>query len=570
LISISPARSMKAKKMTTKAVDHIDRLRSVLSAMGIKRGTFVDDQFSPNFEDAWARSRAAVGSKSADLLSAWGVGRWETDSAEDDRPAAETQWNNRPHPAQVELMRAVDTLTSADAPAVEPADVRFFSEFWPNEACPLDEIEPRTFDGAYIDNLLLAQGPSILFLDLSFGEGDPRGGIRLLKDVLTADQGRKTICVIFTQQAGVESADYWAELAAAEGIDPGRAVAISKGAIKSAASFEAELRRAFLNGLAPELVKWATDIAKEALERTTANIRFEGDVLNAIVLRSSEKEGVQPMDTLFRLIDEEFRQERDRMAVKDGAREAFGHFKTKLEALARIAPKDQLDPPLSSRVRNLMRNHLYRKEVGTAEWPPPIWMGDLWEVSFDDGANEPFVLIAQPCDIILRAKDGCRSQEWAVLVPLKRNAGKHPETVVELKYFDDGDYHSRWASLKRARVANVNVLDIVALFGPVIQKSEVAQLRARAHVYASVALRITHLAKWLEEVPPESIAAAQKLALFAEPGPVAKLSNSSEVIDFHCKRIGRIEPELARLLLQRYGNFVARYALPHDFADYEV
>jgi hypothetical protein len=198
-------------------------------------------------------------------------------------------------------------------------------------------------------------------------------------------------------------------------------------------------------------------------------------------------------------------------------------------------------------------------------------MGDLWEVNFDESEKEPvvqFVLIAQPCDIILRADDGGRSQGWAILVPLRKEQGKHPETTVELKYFDEAKCDNRWAYLKRARVANANVLDLVAIAGPVIKKAEIAQLRTRPHVHASVEKRTAYLADWLEQ-SADSTSAATSLALFSGPGPIAKLSNTADTIDFHCKRIGRIEPELARLVLQRYGNFVARHALPHDFADYE-
>jgi hypothetical protein len=68
---------------------------------------------------------------------------------------------------------------------------------------------------------------------------------------------------------------------------------------------------------------------------------------------------------------------------------------------------------------------------------------------------------------------------------------------------------------------------------------------------------------------PAATSAAHALALFSGPGPAAKLNVTDAQIEFHCKRVGRVEPDLARLLLQRYGNFVARHALPHDLADHD-
>lgn len=559
---------MATKNPPKDAPDHLARLRAVLEALGIKRGTFVDDQFSPSFDDAWARSRSAVGSKGPELAAAWGSGAWTADSADDDRSDAEKQWHAMAPPDQRELVKAISTLAvGIAADSEQPADVGFFGTFWPSDACPLDEIGPEEFDSVYLQESLLGKGPSILFLDLSFGDSDQKGGLRLLKNVLSADSTRRTVCVVFTQRPGAESVDYWADLATTEGVEPDAAVVIHKDASQSVETFESELRRALLNWLAPELLKWARAIAEKALADAMANTKIEGDVLNAVVLLSSEREGVDPTETLFRIIDGESRRERDRAVLTEEARRGFVDLKSKLEALAKIAPTGTEDPPLSLRAKQLMRSHLYRIEVNAADWPAPMWLGDLWEVTFEGDTSEQFALVAQPCDIILRPESGKRSQEWAILVPLTAEKGR-TETRVELPYFDAPSCNNRWADLKRARVANANVLDAIAMFGSRIEKSAFAQLRTRTHVHSSVARRIEHLVDWLEGLPNDPAVAAHALALFGAPGTVAKLSNTPEAIEFHCRRVGRIEPELSRLLLQRYGNFIGRHAMPHDFSKF--
>lgn len=559
---------MVTKNQPKDAADHVGRLRAVLKALGIKRGTFVDDQFKLSFDDAWARSRSAEVSKGKELAAAWRVDPWEPNSAEDARSAAEMQWSALDRPAQRELVETISMLSADIATdSVPPEDVGFFGTFWPSDTCPLDEIGPDEFDESYLKNSLLKKGPSILFLDLSFGDTDQTGGLRLLKEVLKADSAHQTVCVVFTHRPGADSVDYWADLAAQEGIEPDAAVVISKQASRSVEVFESELRRALLNWLAPELLKWAKEIAGKALADAIATTKIEGDVLNAVVLQSSEKEGVDPTETLFRIIDGESRRERDRAVSTKEARQGFSDLKKKLEALAKIVPAGTAGSPVSLSAKKLMRSHLYRSEVMAAEWPAPMWLGDLWEVTLEGETSEKFALVAQPCDIVLRSESGQRSQEWAILVPLKTEKG-NAETTVLLPYFDEGSCKDRWADLKRARVANANVLDVIAMFGRRIEKSTLAQLRTRSHVHSSIAKRIHQLVDWLEGIPNDSAVSAQALALFGGPGAAAKLSNTSEAIDFHCTRVGRIEPELARLLLQRYGNFIGRHALPHDFAKF--
>jgi hypothetical protein len=564
---------MAMKKQTAEAIDHVARLRAVLGAMGVKRGTFVDDQFSPKFDDAWARSRAVEEEKRKELISAWGDGRWEEDSADEDRPNVESRWRRLNHAAQVSLLAKITSLIRETTAAEDPKDVSFFSDYWPSDTCPLEELGPEDFDQAYIRTAILDAGPSVLFVDLVLGEDMQEGGVELLKEVFKQDSDRKTVCVVLTRQPGSESPDYWGRLAEKYGLDPGAAVAISKGSMENVASFESELRRALLNAMSPGLMDWAWGIAKEALAKAISDTKIEGDVLNAVVLQSSQKEGIQPTDTLFRLIDEEYRRERDSLALAPTSRKGFAVFKTKLEALAKISSKDDGDPPLSLRVQRLMQRHLYRRQVDTPEWASPIWLGDLWEAtlirSTTEGAeewNEHYVLIAQPCDIILRSKDGARSQEWAILIPIKEN-GTEQETMVRLKYFGESKCDAYWAHLRKARVANVNVLDMVALAGPAVKMAELSSLRQRSHVQPSVEKRTLYLADWLERTVA-SAAPSLALALFPGPGPVAKLTISQDTIDFHFRRVGRIEPELSRLLLQRYGNFVSRHALPHDFAEY--
>jgi len=536
--------------------------------MGIKRACFVDDQFSPMFPKVFAVSRRIVDAGGAtELRAAWSCGTWTAESEDDDRADAQRRWDALDGDLRGALFKRLATITSDPV----PAELTFFSDSWPHPDCPLEEIGPERFDEVYIREHVLDQGPSLLFVDVSLGGANEEGGLTLLRKVRTLDTESKTICVLLTNrpeaEAGPQSAtDYWDNLVKDKKVDSGAAVVISKKATRDVLEFEAELRRAFLNGISPDLLQWGSRVAARALEIALLGIRIEGDVLNEVVLASSEREGVHPTETLFRLIDHRFRDERDRLAVSQDELAKFGSFKSKLEALAKLTPPREAVTPLAVRVKQLRSAELYRTRM-MSDWPTSVSLGDLWNVTLAEGSKErveQFVLIAPQCDIVLRA-DGKRSQEWVLLAPIVERNDGHPETTVELKYFNS-EFESCRVNLKKARVANVNVLDLVAIAGARIDKATIARLHDLPHVHASVGKRAELLASWLDQVlkpPPDT----SSLALFQGPGPGSKLTITADSVDFHCECVRRIEPEFAGWLLQRYGNFVARHALLHDFGN---
>lgn len=557
-------------KTTSSGPQPQDRLRSVLTAMGIKRACFVDDKFSPSFAATFSSSlRAMRAGRTAELVQAWTCGTWTPDSEEDDRGDAQHRWDALDHASRSVLVHTIAAISPAPEP---PTEASLFAAYWPQDDCPLEEVGPELFDEAYIRDSVLDKGPSLLFVDVSLGEGQEEGGLRLLKEVRRVDAEGRAICALLTNRheaeaGGQTAADYLDSLVQDSKVDAGAAVVISKKAAQDVLQFEPELRKALLNGLAPEVGSWARQIAAKALNDSLEAFRIEGDVLNKVVLESSEKEGVHPTETLFRLIDGGFRDARSRLALSEAQLAKFGTLTGKLEALARLTPSTETEPALTLRVRSLRNLELYR-DRGAMGWPAPISLGDIWEATLveDSGVDavQKFVLIAQPCDIILRT-DGTRSQEWVLLAPIKQGKGRSAETTVDLPYFEPPDFKDCHADLKRACVANVNVLDLVALVGSKADKETVALLEEFPHVHASVRQRAAHLARWLQRAL-SAIPDVSGLSLFSAAGRTAKRTVATGAVDFHCRCIGRVDPDMARLILQRYGTFVARPGLPHDFA----
>jgi hypothetical protein len=577
--------------VTGKAADTAARLKSVLQTVGIKRAYFVDDAFAPKFIDTFSRSVGVVSAgKGADVKALWGVGDWVAESCDSDNTVAEKKWETLSGPDRSILRGKVDKLAAA------PKAEWNLSEDWPRTEYPIECIEPADVTEEFVQKTLIASGPALLLIDLDLGKDDKEGGLRILKLVRAADKGKVLMCVILTQSGGEDPKDataLWDELEN-KGAESGSAVVISKKSLGKSEQFEGELRRALLNGLCPELGKWVSDVVNKALGECLKKFRIEGDVLNAIVLQSSANEGVHPTETLFRLVDMEFRSLRQNVAFEAAHRAEFETIKKKLEALAKLSAKvegEGGDEPLTNRVRKLRKKEMYREE-GADSWRAAIGLGDLWEITLiketPKAEGEPpdvseetmvFVLVAQPCDIILR-NNGRRSQDWVFLIPVslpdeaekaKKSAeaaggiDNAAETQVELKYFGR-TFENYRVLLKKARIASANVLDLISVAGSTVEAGKIVELKAFPHVHASVAKRMKTIGLWLEK----ALASAnpdRSISLFLDHGPSAKCEVTKDAVKFQAKRIGRLERELSRMVLQRYGDFVARHPTPHDFAD---
>ncbi len=549
-----------------------ERICTVLKTVGIKRAVFVDDMFRPSWETAIATSIGlAAPDTQAPLTDAWGgVGTWSSDSGDEDREKSKTRWDGMDFAARKKLLEILGIIAKRKVGATAP-----FDELWPQTEIPLDGIAPEEFTPNYL-SALAQSGPALLFIDLSFD--DDEGGIGILKQVFQGPAEARPTCAILTnkvQSNPSEELAKWDALVEKHGLEPSAGLVISKEKIAEPDVLGNALRRAFVNSLAPNMLKWGLAVAQAAFTKVFNSFKIDGDVLDAVVLRSSEREGIHPTETLFRLIDAEFRHERENTSLSEPALTEFREVQAKLAALAGLRSGQSTDDKeVKVAVKKWRRDELYRRRLEIAGSAPASWLGDIWEVDLpgkDKAGNDVittgvFTLIAQPCDIILRS-DGSRSQEWALLAPVsaKEPPSAQREVFVELPYFDAETYKSHWLSLKRARLADTRILDAVAVAGSGIVRADIPQLMSFPHVHASVAARMKIIGDWMG-VALSSPSALDRLALFLDDGPAARISISDTEVVFAIRRVGRVEPELARLLLQRLGTFVARPALPHDFA----
>jgi hypothetical protein len=547
------------------ANDEKKALNAVLTALGVVRACVIDDEFEPEFASAIASSFAATANgKGADVAQLWEVGHWDNADDDEDRDAAEAHWKGLEYNERRKLVKNLNDLAGT---AIDE-DLRYFGNVWPNHL-KFSQLHPREFEHAAESILRKANGPVLLFVDLDFGEEGRRGGVDILKKLPGMDLQHPPVCVVLTNNADATRESelaLWEQLVAECGLRQSAAVVISKKILGDPSSAVRELRRAFLNFLTPQILSWATKVSQAALSATEAKLRnIDGDVLDAIMLRSSREEGVLPSETLFRLIGVEYEIVRADVTTQSQWKDSFNALAEKLTALGKI--QDQGQPTLSKRVKELRHQELYRRSLSLGQDELPISLGDLWEVELEDGSKHTFVLLGQPCDLVLR-KNGKRAATWTILVEFSPTAPVQTQrdAAFELPCFDSNTYQSHWVNLKKARPADPDVLDAVALFGGKLEFSKLQDKVAKGHIHHSVATRAKLLAENYKAAANREAFADERLRVFVGPGERAKLLRTEAEVNFHCVRLARLESHTARALLQRFAHYTARPGLPHDFA----
>lgn len=585
--------------MTGAATVDINPARSlgeVLGAFGIETSVAIDDAFGVAFGDVWSVIGPWVEQGQADSLTALphlgGRVVW-LEGEELARSDAESAWEKLCESERSEVAKAVGCdVASANAPA--PFDD--LDRLLPGHLRPerMTLVEWQGLDEARRTELSGAD--CLLFVDLDFGgRGSSEGGAELLAGIQNGLKGQRAhgpVGVILTNHAGPEGQGseegLWQALIQKHGLSPNLGVVVGKARLKDPEAFVKRLRIALMNNLARGLGIWSRMLAEEAANRASADLgELDGEIVEAAVLRSSEREGVLPVETLLRLFDRFILDRRFALAMDEHGGE-FRRHSERLAALARLA-EPEAKTSLPRRLQRLRHRELYRTDLGNLSTALPPWLGDIFEVSREGGdVLDHYVLVEQPCDLALRPS-GTRAARTCVLLPIeasdhtttryKNRLKKHNSfseqdiedlakdvqrnvpTCHRLEYFDpkqDGEYAPAWARFKKARIAELAVLDLVALMGGTLRLEGPPQ-QAYTHFLPGVCKRTDELRKRFADDLPRLFPGD------SEPDAKKEKQPDDSTVTYFVKRVSRLAEPEAIALLRRYMEFRARAALPHDF-----
>ena len=557
----------------------------ILSALGVKRVIFVDDESS--IEATLENALAAVENLSADELR--GLIPEFGSTIPDDVDVRKQKfrdlwgtWGGAVQHDRCEAILATARLKSGGG-TDDPADATVLNEVIPGSI--LLTLTPSQWDSSRAGILLENSKQPTLFLfdqDLSKGGGDREGGIKIIASLLAGDSGGTLICGLLTHTATPENQlEKWDELSHAYGVDRDRFIVIPKQWLSKDPLVFAQMLK--LVTLAPDFTAMKEKVRGITAEAaTTAASKVEKITiydLDHIVFRVSAEEGLWEPDMLFRLHELFQRIEARHLAHAGGEIE---NLAKRMRSVSQIPTKTTFVP--ASSTWELQRQELYEPAEYINQNHLPIEVGDIFARTVDGGKKQ-YILLSQPCDLMVRS-DGKRHPEIEFFALAEIVSSKtQPCYAEELPYFGKSGDDPYFVKVKRVHHVRSRVLDLCVFDqdgGAAMSTSGSCPDNVRPAWKARHTIIKRVCDKLLERLcllfpaetdPPlvTSTKAAIRIALEngllqGEPfkGTVETI-DGRQTITYNCQRVGRLSRDRAYGLLMAYTSCLSRPAYDRDF-----
>jgi hypothetical protein len=390
------------------------------------------------------------------------------------------------------------------------------------------------------------------------------------------------------------------------GADPARLVVMSKRNLDDELGrFAMRLRTTLLAPILADLLNEVTgEIENEQKAAIELAKTIPPDDLERMVVRSSDQEGVWPADTLLRILEVMQRAGvRESLRLKD----RVVQLTERLRLLADVTAPTDADATDSDEVPSDLEgkvdhdaattdatNHLEEEIEEKAVWGPiavsvfhkdiydtaehvnglhlPIELGDL----FERGNGKRFVVVAQPCDLMVREK-GIRMPELSHMLLAEIADGEASDRTqfasFELPYYNLDSGTSAFVKLGRPWTVRAMVLDACVLnddgrarlsLDAEMPLALLPHWRTRREELHKVASGLLTKAANLPSNSAEDLRLAVGGSFKRDPFVLIELDQDTKTVAWDCTRVGRVRELYARALLARFSQYFARDAYLHD------
>lgn len=346
---------------------------------------------------------------------------------------------------------------------IAPDTVTGLSDMISAKNCELLELTPTEWKEQKDDLLATAKIDKTLFLfdrDLSNDNScDKDSGIRFLQEAISAHD--KTFCGILSNTFRPEEEfDRWKEFAKNHNIDLNRFVLISKDHLNTDADrlgFARMVKLAVLNSPCQKLAEAVGQTVVDSVgsahgELNKLNIyEFED-----IVFRKSLTEGIWEPDTLFRIFG---------LYQKNAVHQKLktdSNIKEQVQLIRSVVGIKTHPESFSSKETSwkIQRLEWYENAEQLNSYRIPLGLGDVFLNTADD---TKYILLCQPCDLMVRSKGQRGSGVTEVYLAQIINAREDAAGVFELKYFDENTGKSMFIKFGKKHAVYLNVLDLCAM-----------------------------------------------------------------------------------------------------------
>ncbi|HWK57208.1 MAG TPA: hypothetical protein VNQ80_07725 [Parapedobacter sp.] len=440
---------------------------------------------------------------------------------------------------------------------------------------------------------------ALCLFDFEFQNSDEilgnRNGAQLAKELIEIeDLSNKVVCGIFSHKFGAEDEDDKRnEYSVTYQINKEKFYTISKSRFSfdpKIAAFSEGIKNLLLLPYVEELKAQSTKTFKESNEKATLRIKeISPKTFNHIIQKSSLKEGIWEVSTLFRLYGILSKEENLRY-ISDVTKRAT--FNT---AVKKIRDIDKIETGYNNKESNNQTNSLRESETYITgnfvnNLHLPISNGDIFKIK-----DKEYILLVQPCNLALRANDdncGKRSYDYnnALLVPLKEGAKKKLASPAIEKVVKPGLIDKvKYADFSGFKNVPLDLLDL-AVFqtsGDAILDMKVEKianelihfpwLERYSYIYKEFAKyekALNHFKNIRDKVGAnDQDIRALKPFIYAPECLKSFKINGEDIYDFDnrvfkfkIKRVAHYKSPLSDDLLQRFMQYLSRNAFEHDFS----
>lgn len=445
-------------------------------------------------------------------------------------------------------------------------------------------------------NDLLRQAREVrtLFLfdeDLSKDGGANTEGRALIRDVLASEDARTAMFALlshniapgdeFKTSENFTRADYQ--------FDPNRVVAVSKGNLGSSPlDFARAIKLTVLNPDRYELAKLSADMMKSAHEKASKRLEEIGIyAFDHMVFRASNREGIWEPDTLFRLLNL-FQRKEARSAALQSVE--LRRLAEKIRSVSNIPTElDEKNKPDDA--WKIQQLELYETADFINASLLPIESGDIFEKTIKDAEERTYyILLAQPCDLMVRPQEGSRKGNIDEVVLAR--VSYHSTSDRENEYFTLPHYFANvdqdmtaYALFTDTYLVSLKALDLCAVNRDGVarlglgdkpdhmvaawQKRHAALLTYYNQLIDNRQRITTALSRFNEGERPsdrikKTVLDSLNPACSRPPLFLTKIDLKKKAVTFNCKRVARFDSTRTAAMWTNYCNFMARAAFDVD------
>lgn len=551
------------------------KVSECLKAARISKVVWIDDYFaSPSrtdLEQAILKAVVALkerGEKGADLATFGKVdlslSTAELEDATVDlcEPLSDEQFK--------EILAALGVLTGAtEVPSQADLSPEEFQQLRTALGPALRQFSLGAWTSAGVTEFGAAREDTLFLVDKEFSREDAGSdGIEVLEFLVKNTQG---LCIMLTHTCkATDQEQRRMEFANSKGLLPHSFCVVSKQQNpelsvddRFAMAIRTVMTHKFNGGIAYTISETIQASANETAKALTSQSVPD---LERVLFQNADEEGVFEYDAVLRIFEIQQRHALNRALAEDGIQRQLQLSRRFREAIDKLEINNV--PGDMGYFRGIRAREVFFDGTGLNKLHSPISCGDVFETE----RGERYVLLAQPCDLMVR-KGGDRRAEVGLLAlisePKKPDHGEleEPRSVPDYRYYDLKDAFGKekksFVDFQKMFVVNLAVLDLAAFNsdGSVQLRSDQPDPSIVLSKGWDLLFRDAKRRLFPKGKPPltPSFGIGKRATRLA--GTV-----SGDLLRYPIRRIGRLQSGTGTAILAAWATFQTRSAFDHDFA----